>query len=65
MCVMTMLTLGKDFAFYFAAQKKMADQFRAVALRTATLLPRHQRVMETGGAKPPIAKSTVLELSSR
>ena len=51
----TVLTLGKDVAFYLAARQKMVDQFREVAVRAVAPVQRHQRISEIVKPKPPIA----------
>ncbi len=59
--LMTVLLMGKNFAFYMAARKKMVDQFRDVAVRAVAPMQRHQRVAEIAKAKPPITKPPVME----
>ena len=58
--LMTVLTLGKDVAFYLVARQKMVDQFREVAVRAVAPVQRHRRVVETVKPKPPIAKPPVM-----
>ena len=53
--LVTVLTLFKDVAFYFAARQKMVDQFRTVAVRAVAPVQRQQRRVETPKPKPPIA----------
>jgi hypothetical protein len=52
--VMTVLSLGKDFAFYMAARQKMVEQFRVVAVRAVAPVQRHQRVVEIVKVPPRI-----------
>lgn len=58
--LMTLLSVGKDFAFYAAARQRLVDQFRDVAVRAVAPVQRQQRVVESQKTKPPIAVPPVM-----
>jgi hypothetical protein len=53
--LVTVLSLGKDFAFYMASRQRLVGQFREVAVRAVAPVQRPQRVVETMKAPPHIA----------